>query len=254
VYGTLDLATVVQEQSGLLFGFLPRWGIFLQPLGFLLFLVAVFAETNRTPFDMAERDAEIVAGFHTEYSAVRFAAFFMGEYIHIIVGSGIVTTLFLGGWQVPWLSTETLRQHAGTALVVLMVLQAVGALVALVLALRWGKQLRAEYPDLRRHEGGVLAFLCAAVAALSVAVLAAVGLFGLPSWAPTTVVALLQFSMFMGKTLVIAIGFIWVRWTLPSFRYDQLMALGWKQLMPWALANITVTGIVLWLMDRGGAA
>jgi NADH-quinone oxidoreductase subunit H len=254
VYGTLDLATVVQEQGGLLFGFLPRWGIFLQPLGFLLFLVAVFAETNRTPFDMAERDAEIVAGFHTEYSAVRFAAFFMGEYIHIIVGSGIVTTLFLGGWQVPYVSTEALRQNGTTTLTVMMAGQLLVGLVAVILSLRWGRRLKAEYTDLRRHEGNVLAFLFGAMAVVSVVVLALVAQFGMPSWGAATVTALVQFGSFMTKTLLVAVGFIWVRWTLPSFRYDQLMALGWKQLMPWALANITVTGIVLWLMDRGGAA
>ena len=253
IYGSLDLTTIVQEQSGLLWGFLPRWGIFLQPLGFLLFLVAVFAETNRTPFDMAERDAEIVAGFHTEYSAVRFAAFFMSEYIHIIVGSGIIATLFLGGWQVPYLSTNILRQNASTVLTVLMVLQLLGALLATGVVLRWGKSLRAEYQDLRRHEGTVLAVLTSGGIVLALAVLGLLAKFGLAEWGATTVVVLLQFSMFIAKTLAIAVGFIWVRWTLPSFRYDQLMALGWKQLMPWALANITVTGIFLWLMDRGGA-
>jgi NADH-quinone oxidoreductase subunit H len=253
IYGTLDLTAIVQEQSGLLFGFLPRWGIFLQPLGFILFLVAVFAETNRTPFDMAERDAEIVAGFHTEYSGVRFAAFFMGEYIHIIVGSGIVATLFLGGWQVPYLSTEALRQNAGSVLTGMMALQLVGALAALVASLRWGQRLRVEYHDLRRHEGTILATLCGAGALAAIAVLALVARFGLADWGATTVTVLLQFSTFVGKTMALAIGFIWVRWTLPSFRYDQLMALGWKQLMPFALANITVTGIFLWLMDRGGA-
>ena len=253
IYGTLDLAVIVQEQSGLLFGFLPRWGIFLQPLGFILFMVAVFAETNRTPFDMAERDAEIVAGFHTEYSAVRFAAFFMGEYIHILVGSGIVVTLFLGGWQVPYLSTDVLRQNGTTTLYVLMGVQLVGAVAATLASLQWSRRLKTEYQDARRHEGTVLAVLSAGVVLVSLTILAVTAQFGLPAWGQTMVVVMLQLSMFVAKTLAIALSFIWVRWTLPSFRYDQLMALGWKQLMPFALANITVTGVFMWLMDRGGA-
>jgi NADH-quinone oxidoreductase subunit H len=253
IYGTLDLAVIVQEQSGVFLGFLPRWGIFLQPLGFILFMVAVFAETNRTPFDMAERDAEIVAGFHTEYSAVRFAAFFMGEYIHILVGSGIVVTLFLGGWQVPYLSTDILRQNGTTTLYVLMGVQLVGAVAVMLASLKWSRRLKAEYQDARRHEGTVLAVLGAGAALASLTILAITAQFGLPVWGQTMIVVILQLNMFVAKTLAIALSFIWVRWTLPSFRYDQLMALGWKQLMPFALANITVTGVFMWLMDRGGA-
>jgi NADH-quinone oxidoreductase subunit H len=248
LYGTLDLGAIVQQQGELLFGFLPRWGIFLQPLGFLLFMAAVFAETNRTPFDMAERDAEIVAGFHTEYSAVRFASFFMAEYVHIIVGSGLVVTLFLGGWQVPWVDTLTLRSNAQVVLTVMLVGQMLVGFGAAALALGWSRQLRREYSDMRRHEGHVLAVLFGGIGVLGLGVLVAAQTFGLPSWSPSVIAALVQFSVFTGKTLLIALVFIWVRWTLPSFRYDQLMALGWKQLMPWALVNITITGILmLWL-------
>ena len=253
LYGTLDLGAIVQQQGELLWGFLPRWGIVLQPLGFLMFVAALFAETNRTPFDMAERDAEIVAGFHTEYSAVRFAYFFMAEYVHIIVGSGLVVTLFLGGWQVPWMDTLALRNNASTVLLVMLGGQTIVGLGAAALALRWSRQLRREYTDMRRHEGHVLAVLFGGLGVAGLAVLVLAQRFGLPEWAPAVIAALVQFSVFTMKTLLVGVGFIWVRWTLPSFRYDQLMALGWKQLMPWALVNITITGILMLLMNGENA-
>ena len=251
IYGTVDLNTIVRAQGDLLWGFLPRWGIFLQPLGFLLFLVAAFAETNRTPFDLPERDSEIVAGYHTEYSAVRFAFFFMAEYIHVVVASALVVTLFLGGWQVPWLGTEALRTHAKGVLAFMLAAPVVGGLVIVPLALRWSRRLRLHYTDARRHEGRVWATLSGLGAVAGVAGLAALPALALPGWAAAVVAALAQVSIFVGKTLAIALTFIWVRWTLPSFRYDQLMRLGWKHLMPWALVNITVTGVVLVLLGGG---
>ena len=252
VYGTTDLNTIVQHQQGVVWGFLPKWGIVLQPVGALLFLTAAFAETSRTPFDLPERDAEIVAGYHTEYSGVRFAFFFMAEYIHIIVASGLVTTLFFGGWQVPWLSTEQLRDHAATVLDVLLGAGALAGLVAAVLAGRWSRGLRRHYADARRHEGAVLGVLALGAALLAVALLAGAHVYGLPEWAPPVVAALAQFSIFMGKVLFFAFSFIWIRWTLPSFRYDQLMRLGWKNMMPLALANVAVTGILLLFFGPGG--
>lgn len=244
IYGTLDLNAIVRAQGDLLWGWLPRWGIFLQPLGFILFLVAAFAETNRTPFDLPEREAEIVAGFHTEYSAVRFASFFMAEYIHIVVASGLVTTLFLGGWQVPWLDTETLRTHATIVLnVMLGSLVFISAFVVPV-TVRWTRTLRVQYADARRNEGRIWSVVFTAVGVLA---LAGIGLLTgreLAGGAAVAVAALAQFGAFMAKTLMVALSFIWVRWTLPSFRYDQLMRLGWKHLMPWALANITLTGVL----------
>jgi NADH-quinone oxidoreductase subunit H len=247
VYGTLDLHEIVRQQGELLWGWLPRWGVVLQPLGALLFLVAAFAETNRTPFDLAEREAEIVAGFHTEYSAVRFAFFFMAEYIHVVVASGLVVTLFLGGWQIPWLPTVTLRAHAQAVLAVLLAGVAAVALGIVVLSLRWSQSLAAQYTDLRRHEGRIWAAVFGVAALAAVAGLAALPGAAPPDWAPAAIAAVAQFAVFAGKTLLVALTFIWVRWTLPSFRYDQLMRLGWKHLMPWALANITVTGVVLLL-------
>ena len=250
IYGTTDLNEMVRQQGVLLGGWLPRWGVVVQPVGAILFLVAAFAETNRTPFDLPERDAEIVAGYHTEYSAIRFASFFMAEYIHIIVASGLVVTLYFGGWQVPWMDTAALRAQAPWVLQVMLAGLIVGGLVAAVAAVRWSKTLARQWQDARRYEGYVLAVLAAGAVLTG-----AVGTFALrgaalPDWGPAAVAAVAQFSIFAFKTLIFAFGFIWVRWTLPSFRYDQLMRLGWKQLMPLALANIGVTGIVLLLLDR----
>ncbi len=250
IYGTTDLNEMVRQQGVLVGGWLPRWGVVVQPVGAILFLVAAFAETNRTPFDLPERDAEIVAGYHTEYSAIRFASFFMAEYIHIIVASGLVVTLYFGGWQVPWMDTSALRLHAPQVLSVMLGGLAIGGAVAAVAALRWSPALARQWRDARRYEGYVLAVLAAGAALTGVIGLVALRGVVLPEWAPSVLAAVAQFSAFALKTLVFAFGFIWVRWTLPSFRYDQLMRLGWKQMMPLALANIAVTGIVLLLLDR----
>ena len=120
VFSSVQLNDIVSGQGELLFGFLPRWGIFVQPLGFLLFAVAVFAETNRNPFDVAEGESELVAGYHTEYSGIRFALFYMGEYVAIALAAAMLATLYFGGWQIPYLPTETLRTHAPTVLKVLL--------------------------------------------------------------------------------------------------------------------------------------
>ncbi len=251
IYGTLDLNTIVREQGELLWGFLPRWGIVMQPLGFLLFLIAAFAETNRTPFDLPERDSEIVAGYHTEYSAVRFAFFFMAEYIHIVVASGLVVTLFLGGWQVPWLDTAALRAQAKPVLAVMLGGLVLAGVVVVPAALRWSRRLRQQYADARRHEGRVWVVLAGGAAAIGAAGLLLLPGLALPEWANVAIAALAQISAFIAKVLLVALTFIWVRWTLPSFRYDQLMRLGWKQLMPLALVNITVTGFWLLLFGKG---
>jgi len=249
VYGTVDLNDMVRQQGELLGGWLPKWGIVVQPLGALLFLVAAFAETNRTPFDLPERDAEIVAGYHTEYSAIRFASFFMAEYINMVVAAGMVVTLFFGGWQVPWLPTESLRAHAGAVLGALLALLAVGGAGTALVAWRWSHKLRRRYQDARRNEGVVFAVLGVLAALLGLAGLAAWHGAALPDWAPIAIAAVAQFSAFLLKTLLFAFGFIWVRWTLPSFRYDQLMRLGWKNLLPLSLANIGFTGVVLLFLE-----
>lgn len=180
IFGSVDLNVMVRGQGDLLFGFLPKWGVFLQPLGFVLFLVALFAETNRTPFDLPEGESEIVAGYHLEYSSMRFASFMMAEYASIIVGSGLIATLFFGGWQVPYL------QNSG-------------------FVFPWG----GDFP----------------LPVLAVTLLRVIGL----------IIKITLFCWF----------FIWVRWTVPRFRYDQLMHLGWQIMLPLAVANVALTGVAL---------
>ncbi len=166
ITGSLRLSSIVDYQSGLLFGFLPRWNVFLQPLAFITFLVAAFAETNRLPFDLAESEPELVGGYHTEYSSMKFAMFFMGEYIALITTAALLTTLFFGGWDFPWVDE------------------------------------------------------------------AALGIWGV----------LLSIIAFTLKTGFFLFFFLWVRWTIPRFRFDQLMRIGWKVLIPLALLNIVLTG------------
>ncbi len=173
VFESVRLNDIVRMQGDLLFGFLPRWGIVVQPLGFLLFFIASLAETNRIPFDLPEAEAEIVAGYHLEYSSFKFSMFFMAEYVNMMVASGFIVSLFLGGWQIPWLPTEVL----------------VGKLGPLV-------------------------------------------------------TAALQIGTFAAKLWFVMWLFVWLRWTLPRFRYDQLMGLGWRVMLPLALLNIFVTSIV----------
>lgn len=154
------LTEIVGMQTGDWLGFVPRWNVFLQPVGFLIFFVAAFAETNRLPFDLPEAEAELVAGYHTEYSSMKFAMFFLAEYVNMMVASALTVTLYFGGWT-------------------------------------------------------------------------------LPGFEPNGVVgAILSVLIFSGKTALFVWIFIWVRWTLPRFRYDQLMRLGWKVLLPLALLNL----------------
>lgn len=177
IYRSVGLDQIVHGQGELLFGVLPKWGVVTQPLAFVLFLAAVFAESNRLPFDLPEAENELVVGYHTEYSSMKFALFFMAEYMAMVTGAMLIVTLFFGGWQIPWVSSEALR--------------------------------------------------------------------GLVGPVPA---ALLQIGSFSLKLLFFLWLFIWVRWTLPRFRYDQLMRLGWKVILPLALANVFVTGLVLYLI------
>ncbi|HTY00880.1 MAG TPA: NADH-quinone oxidoreductase subunit NuoH [Bacteroidota bacterium] len=167
VAGTVRLDKIVEMQSGL------QWNVFLTPLGFITFLVASFAETNRLPFDLPEAEPELVGGYHTEYSGMKFGSFFLAEYANMITSSALIATLFLGGWQVPFLD-------------------------------------RLALPAIAVSIIGVVAFVL--------------------------------------KVAAILVFYMWVRWTLPRFRYDQLMNLGWKVMLPVALLNLVVTAgwILLW--------
>ncbi|HWA06208.1 MAG TPA: NADH-quinone oxidoreductase subunit NuoH [Ignavibacteria bacterium] len=164
ITGSLSLQDIVLHQYGW------KWNLVLQPLGFIIFLVASFAETNRSPFDLPEAEPELVGGYHTEYSSMKFALFFLAEYANMIVASTVITTLYLGGWQFPYLQT-----------------------------------------------------------------------FGLPPM----LVSILQVLVFCIKVAFMVFFFIWVRWSLPRFRYDQLMNLGWKVMLPLSILNIIVTAILV---------
>jgi len=159
--GSLKLNDIVADQQGYLFS----WNVFKQPLAFIIFLIAVYAETNRLPFDLSEAEQELVGGYHTEYSSMKFAMFFMAEYANMITAAALTVTLFFGGWDVPLINETSL------------------------------------------------------------------GIWG-------TVLSVLSFILKMGFFLFL---FIWVRWTFPRFRYDQLMKIGWKVMLPIALLNIFVT-------------
>ena len=168
---------------------LPAWGVFYQPLGFLMFLTTIMAENKRPPFDTPEGESEIIAGYHLEYSGMRFGLFFMSEFIEVVVIAGLVATLFLGGWAVPWLSQATI---IGTV----------------------SRLFNTEFA--------------------------------------TGLCAIVHFLTFMLKVVFMIWLQMALRWTLPRFRYDQVMDLCWKILLPLSIANILVTGFVL-LLVRGAA-
>jgi NADH-quinone oxidoreductase subunit H len=167
ITGSFSLLDIVKHQAGW------HWNIILQPIGFITFFVASFAETNRSPFDLPEAEQELVGGYHTEYSSMKFALFYVAEYSNIVISSCIITTLYLGGYQFPYLET-----------------------------------------------------------------------FGLtPFW-----VSIIQVLTFLVKASIVLFTFIWVRWTLLRFRFDQLMHLGWYVMLPLSLANLIVTAFVVYFL------
>ena len=159
--GSLSLSDIVNHQAGYWFGFIPKWYIFIQPIGFFIFLTAGVAETNRAPFDFPEAEQELVAGYHTEYSSMSFAMFFLAEYVNMVTVSAVATDLFLGGWHGP---------------------------------------------------------------------------FPLPAG--------FEWIWFLAKVFVLLFFYIWMRWTLPRYRYDQLMEFGWKWLLPAAVLNLLASAYI----------
>ena len=244
VYGSTSLGDMVASQNDTWAWVLPRWGVFLQPIGFVLFLVAGFAETNRNPFDLPEGESEII-GFHVEYGAIKFALFFMAEYIHIVVVSLLIATCYFGGYQIPWVSPETI-QKPDVAAMLGKVLLVGGILVGCVIGiqlLKWHLSNRKIWKDDRKREGLVLSFLFGWIPALIALILLVAwdGTFG--ATGAGLLGGFIGFLVLMLKTLFFCWLFVWVRWTLPRFRYDQLMDLGWKLLVPVGLLNIVLTGI-----------
>lgn len=193
LYGTFNLSEMIAAQTGALhisgFGYetyiswLPNWGIFFQPLGALIFFAATFAESNRLPFDLPEGEAEIVAGFHTEYGGFKFNMFFIGEYGHMMVAAGLMATFFFGGYLIPYVTPQELYQ---------------------TFLLWFGSETTASVMN-----------------------------------------SLVHFISFSIKFFIFLWIFIHVRWTLPRFRYDQIMDLGWKTMLPWSLANTILTATVI---------
>ncbi len=247
VFGSLRVTDITAGQGALLWGVIPMWGVVVQPLGFLLFLTTVFAETNRNPFDLPEGESEIVAGYHLEYSSMKFALFFMAEYAHMVIGAALVATLYFGGYQIPWLPRPVLEAHAGPLLTaVLAVTCGVSLLIAWAF-LRRVQRERGKFNDARDREPGLGAGLW-----LLIATGAVVGLAMQPwtidAGGAEVFVSLIQVATFLGKLVFFAWLFIWVRWTLPRFRYDQLMHLGWKVMLPLGVANLLVTALVMALV------
>lgn len=250
VFQTVELNEMVRGQGNLLFGCIPKWGLLIQPLGFILYVTCAFAETNRNPFDLPEGESEIVAGYHVEYSSMKFALFFMAEYVNILIQAAIITTLFLGGWQIPWLPTAMIREHLYVVLPSLTVVTTVALCALAVLLGRYHQTNQLVWSDARRHEGAWLSRLSLLGAVVGLAVTLALLRWPLDSqgaWG-AVLTALVQFGAFLTKMLLVAWLFIWVRWTLPRFRYDQLMKLGWQVMLPLALGNLIVSGLVLLLL------
>jgi NADH-quinone oxidoreductase subunit H len=217
IANTLSLRELAERQSGGIWNWNILHGPFPQIFSFLIFLIAGFAETNRVPFDLPEAENELVAGYHTEYSSMKFASFFMAEYANMVTVSCMATLLFLGGWMAPWPAKD------GSSLVPPLIFAAAGAT-----ALYHG-----VHPARRRDRRTLPVF--------GVVFLGIAAIFLSPqvqSW-------LTPLFWFCAKAGILLFAFIWVRGTLPRFRYDQLMSFTWKFLFPAAVLNLLVTGLLV---------
>jgi NADH-quinone oxidoreductase subunit H len=245
MYGSINLNDIVKYQGELLFGFLPAWGILIQPLSFVIFIFTAFAETNRTPFDIAEGESEIVAGFHTEYSALRFGTFFVGEYVAMGASSALIVVLFLGGYHLPYLNTDVLKENLPFISYGLMVFLAFFGYVFT----KWisKNNVWPNPNDKRARETKVLVKVVPVLFLLMI-----IGLFFVSMMSDTNginiAVAVFQVIVFIIKLVAINFLYIWVRWTLPRFRYDQLQNFGWKMLLPISIANVFVTSTIVVLV------
>ena len=245
-YDSVDFNAMVQWQSGVFWGVIPAWGILVQPLGAIILIVALFAETNRNPFTVAEGESEIVAGYMTEHTAMKFAMYFMGEYVAMNTASAVIITMIFGGYQLPWVSTETMLTHFSTFAVALMV--AIPLVVALLI--RWMRKNNTVRPTVstdggRGFETKVLSIALVVMTLFIEGVLLYLGFFAENPVANTLAVGLFQVAVFVVKLMMFNIFFIIIRWTVPRFRYDQVQRLGWYYLLPLALFNLLVTAVVV---------
>ena len=250
--GSFNLTDIVSWQEH------HVWGIVAQPVAFFCFLIASIAETGRAPFDVAEGEPELVAGYHTEYGAMQFGLFYMGEYSHICINSFLIATLFLGGYSVPFITTETMQAHMGGSLAVLCGVLAFLALAFLHMIHRYSKKLAAtnltnRFEILREYK------LYNIVAWTAVVVLVILAFFAWFFYNPQSMViggvavgslstalgtALIHLLVLVVKSVIFCWVWIWVRWTLPRFRYDHVMSLGWKIILNIALINLVVTAVI----------
>jgi NADH-quinone oxidoreductase subunit H len=218
IAGTLNFNEIIEGQTGYYLHFIPRWHVVPQIIGFLCYITAAIAETNRIPFDLPEAETELVAGFHTEYSSFKFAMFFMAEYANMITVSCLATILFFGGWLSPFPDSWTWQLYLpGAGLVLLSVYTAYDT----VANLRGIAQIQFAVVTLLALGIGVLCLIPAVAPVIQG-----------PFWFTTKIILFLFF-------------YVWTRGTLPRFRYDQLMSFGWKFLLPVSLANLVVTAFVL---------
>ena len=213
VAGTLSMQEIVRAQQEQ-----QIWFIFYQPLAFFIYAVAAMAETNRSPFDLPEAESEIVAGYHTEYSGFRFSLYFLAEYTNIVIVSSIAVTLFLGGWLRPFPNVEWLDFLNYCPVAAMFTIAGMSFLAVL-----------REKRQIEKVGMGGLGAVCV--------------LLGLLFLLPPVLAAVQGLFWFLLKVFLIVYGFIWVRFTFPRYRYDQLMKLGWHWLIPLAIANVIVTGI-----------
>jgi len=238
-YGSIHLTDVVNAQAGTFFGVVPMWGIFIQPLAAIIFIICSFAETNRAPFDIAEGESEIVAGYHTEYSAMRFGLFQVGEYAALSASCAIIVTVFFGGYQIPWMDTSTLKTHMNEVIIAIMILLPLGVLMFTGWMKKNNKAIGNDKS--REKETKILTIAFWLIAAAIVVTLSLFLTTGLGENGASIITAILQVGTFLVKFFIMAFVYIWVRWTVLRFRYDQLQMIGWKVLLPLSLLNIVVT-------------
>jgi len=243
-YGTIYLNGMVDFQGELLWGFLPAWGILIQPLAGIIFIITAFAETNRAPFDVAEGESEIVAGYHTEYSAMKFALFFMGEYVAMAASSALIVTMFFGGYHLPWLNSSALLESPKVVLTIIGVVL-IPLIGGMIYWMRKNNRISGINEPQRTRETKILTIILALTLIGSelgvLALLNADITNQISSYIATTI----QILTFVIKVFMMNFVFIWVRWTLPRFRYDQIQSLGWNILLPLAIANVIITAIVI---------